>query len=117
MYLPCQFIRYEIFLFLVSHFYVFCLAAGVLKTKYVIINVNIGNFRVCEGSKTLYTIKKISDFPIPSRDVTYQTLPNSWDWEIANFFSLVTVIQIGLEVQYQFMQKNVLCVQYKVSNQ
>ncbi len=58
MYLFCQFIRYEIFLFLVSHCYVFCLAAGVLKTKYVMINVNIGNFRVCEGSTTLYTIKK-----------------------------------------------------------
>ena len=30
----------------------------------------------------LYTVKNISDFPVPSRDVTYQTLP---DREFLNF--------------------------------
>ncbi len=27
------------------------------------------------GSALLYTVKKVSDFPVPSRDVTNQTLP------------------------------------------
>jgi len=28
------------------------------------------------GDQGLYTVKKISDFPVPSRDVTNQTLPD-----------------------------------------
>ncbi len=31
-----------------------------------------------------YTVKKVSDFPVPSRDVTYQTLPGR---ELLNFVS------------------------------
>jgi hypothetical protein len=27
------------------------------------------------GNCTDYTVKKVNDFPVPSRDVTYQTLP------------------------------------------
>jgi hypothetical protein len=29
-------------------------------------------------NNSLYTVKKVSDFPVPSRDVTYLTLPG---WE------------------------------------
>ena len=30
----------------------------------------------------LYTVKKVTDFPVPSRDVTNQTLPG---WEKSNY--------------------------------
>ncbi len=45
------------YFFLASH----CLAAGVLKatTKYVIINVNMGNFRDCEENLTSIHSKKV----------------------------------------------------------
>ncbi len=40
-----------------------------------------------------YTVKKVSDIPIPSRDVTYQTLPGREN--VANlFYGVVTSANI-----------------------
>jgi hypothetical protein len=36
----------------------------------------------CMGLRTTYTVKKVTYFPISSRDVTYQTLPG---WEYSNY--------------------------------
>jgi hypothetical protein len=40
----------------------------------------------------LYTIKKVSDFTVPSRDVTNQTLPGRRDVKIDNLFYSVRQI-------------------------
>jgi hypothetical protein len=41
------------------------------------------------GEKGFYTVKKVNNFPVPSRDVTYQTLPgreylNLGVWEVTS---------------------------------
>jgi hypothetical protein len=47
--------------------------------------------RGCGGEST-YTVKKASDFPFPSRDVTNQTLLGRGDGKMSSFFYSVEVI-------------------------
>jgi hypothetical protein len=35
-----------------------------------------GEMVINRGEKGFYTVKKVNNFPVPSRDLTYQTLPD-----------------------------------------